>query len=81
MVKTFATSWSWMWKADNSIGFGLVWFYSIVVYFMTNPVYTECLKINATHLYDNDLLLREVQWWLLGTGLVKIASFKLETSN
>ena len=42
---------------------------------------TGCLKIDATHLYDNDLLLRKVQWRPFGTRRVKKSSFELETSN
>ena len=33
---------------------------------------TECLKI------DNDLLLRQAQWWSFGIHPVKNASFELE---
>ena len=44
-------------------------------------VCTWCLKIDATHKYDNDLLLRQVQCWSLGTYPVKNASFEQETSN
>ena len=42
---------------------------------------TECLKIDATHWYDSDLLLRQAQWLSFGTCPVKNASFELETSN
>ena len=31
-----------------------------------------CLKIDATHYYDNDLLLGQEHWWLFGTHPVKI---------
>ena len=43
--------------------------------------YTGCLKRDAPHWYDNDLLLRQVQWQTFGTRPVKNASFELEISN
>ena len=46
-----------------------------VGYLMPNPSCTGCLKIDATHLYDNDLLLRQVQRGSFGRCLVKNASF------
>ena len=39
---------------------------------------TGCLKLDATHQYDNDLLLRQVQCRSFGTRPVKNASFELE---
>ena len=41
---------------------------------------TGCLKIDATHSSDNDLLLRQVQYRSFGTS-VKRVSFELETLN
>ena len=42
---------------------------------------TGCLKIDATHLYKNDSLLRQVQWRSFETRPVKNTFFELETSN
>ena len=33
---------------------------------------TGCFKIDATHLYDNDLLLRQSQWRSSGTRPIKM---------
>ena len=38
---------------------------------------SECLKIDATHSYDNDLLLRQVQWRLFRTHPVKVHPLSL----
>ena len=37
-------------------------FYSYIIYIYIYFVRVGCLKIDATHWYDNDLLLRQVQW-------------------
>ena len=42
---------------------------------------TGCLEINVTHLYDNDLLLRQAQWRSFGTCPVKNASFELDLKS
>ena len=42
---------------------------------------TGCLKIDATHLYEHDSLLRQAQRRSFITRLIKNASFGLETSN
>ena len=59
-----------------------IWMY-IYIYIYTRYIYiyTRCLKIDATHEYDNDLLLKQAQWRSFGTRPVKNASFELETSN
>ena len=44
-------------------------------------IYTGCLKIDATHYYDNDLLLKQAQWQSFGTCPLKNASFELKTSR
>ena len=44
-------------------------------------IYKGCLKKDATHKYDNDLLLRLAQWWSFETCPVKNASFELKTSD
>ena len=36
--------------------------------------HTGCLKIDATHLHDNNLLLRQAQWRLFGARPVKMHS-------
>ena len=40
---------------------------------------TGCLKIDATHIYESDLLLRQVQWWSFRTRPVKNAPLELES--
>ena len=40
---------------------------------------TGCLKIDATHKYESDLLLRQVQWWSFRTRPVKNAPLELES--
>ena len=44
-------------------------------------VNTGCLKIDVTHGNDNDLQLRQAQWWSFRTRPVKNTFFELETSN
>ena len=66
------------------INFYLVGFYgtsTLAGYLMPIPLYIGCLKIDATHLYDNNLLLRQLQWCLFGTCLVKNVFFEQEISN
>ena len=42
---------------------------------------TGCLKMDSTHSYDNDLLLKQTQWQSFWTRLVKKCNLLLETSD